>query len=215
MNIKRFYSIPTMSYDPDDVKDLFIGDYGLTEAKSPKDADIIIWNGGADISPSIYGATPIPGSGPPHTSTRDDREIALFEEFPDTFKLGICRGSQLLNCLNGGKLYQHVDGHGGSHPMIDLTTGEVLMVTSTHHQMMIPNYKDGEVIGRASRSKVKYTDQGEHKINPTADLKMGHDVEIVWYPKTHTLCIQGHPEYVPGSRFAEYTWELINKCKGA
>lgn len=192
---------------------LFVG-YGLTQVKDPAMADIIIWNGGEDIGTVIYGDNAIPGGGPFKESGRDLEEQALFNKFAERrgkLLVGICRGAQLLNCLNGGKLWQDVDGHSGSHPMVDLRTGEVLTVTSTHHQQMRPG-PDGEVIGLASRSTIKRADGVEEHPKLVQDLKLGADTEIVWYPATHTLCIQGHPEYVPQSRFAAYTLELIKTC---
>lgn len=189
--------------------------YHLKEVEDPADADIIVWNGGEDIATSIYLEQPTLYSVPFKKSRRDIDEIALFEEYKDDstkFLLGICRGAQLLNCLNGGKLYQDVNGHQSSHDMVDLRTKEVLKVTSTHHQQMIPAPKGAEVIGVSSCSTYKDHEAGLESFTPSKDLVKGQDVEIVWYPETRTLCIQGHPEYVPGSRFSDYTLELIKLC---
>lgn len=196
---------------------LFSVYYGLQQVHTPDEADIIIWNGGEDIGTSIYGEQPQMNGIPHKPSARDLEEIAMFNKFkgrPHQLLLGICRGSQLLNCLNGGKLYQDVNNHGGTHEMVDLDTKEVLKVTSTHHQQMRPNPKEGHVIGVSSESTRKLS--GANGIENFKPWHFGHregvDVEIVWYPKTHTLCIQGHPEYTPISRFATYTRDLITKC---
>lgn len=194
---------------------LFRNDYGMTEVEFPADADVIIWNGGEDIATSIYDEDSIGNSGPFLHSPRDKAEIRLFQTFagnPDKLLLGICRGAQLLNCLNGGKLYQDVDGHHSSHDMIDLRTMEVLKITSTHHQQMRPG-PDGEVIGVSNLSTYKRSGaDGLEHFQRMKEIKDGRDVEIVWYPITNTLCIQGHPEYVPGSHYAEYTLGLLNEC---
>lgn len=192
--------------------------YGMTEVEDPKHADIIVWNGGEDIATNIYLEEPVMRGIPLHRSPRDIDEIALFDEYKrDKSKLliGICRGAQLLNCLNGGSLYQDVDGHNRTHDMIDLRTKEVISVTSTHHQQMRPAPKDGIVVGVSSCSTYKDCMDGVTHHSTTQDLVNGVDVEIMWYPKTNTLCIQGHPEYVPGSRFAKYTSELIKEVSGA
>ncbi|CAM6031252.1 unnamed protein product [Sphagnum compactum] len=184
----------------------------MTEVKTPDEADIIIWNGGEDIGTEIYNQKPVDYGIPNMKSRRDYDEIKMFEKFRSRsgkLLLGICRGSQLLNCLNGGSLWQDVDGHHRSHPMIDMLTGETVEVTSTHHQQMRP-HKKGVVIGLSSKSEHKRAQGEANIVSTSSDLKYGQDVEIVWYPDTHTLCIQGHPEYVPNSRFAQYTLELLN-----
>lgn len=196
------------------VSHLFRKTYGLTEVDDPNNADVIIWNGGEDIGTSIYLEQPVCRGIPFVKSDRDIDEIALFDEYKDTktkLLLGICRGAQLLNVLNGGKLWQDVDNHGRSHPMIDLNTGEIIEVTSTHHQMMVPAPLNGEVIGVASKSTFKDAEGGVKHFLTTQNLKAGGDIEIMWYPKHRSLCIQGHPEYVPNSRFAAYTLELLKK----
>jgi carbamoylphosphate synthase small subunit len=200
---------------------LFRDKYGLEQVKSPDNADIIIWNGGEDIGTEIYNEKPVMRGIPLLKSYRDQEEIDMFDKFKaqdGKLLLGVCRGSQLLNCLNGGSLYQDVDGHTASHPMIDLKTGEVLSVTSTHHQQMRPNPNEGEIIGVAAMSTYKHSASGVDYHKPTDELRLGVDVEIMWYPKTHTLCVQGHPEYVPSSRFASYVHNLLveawNACTG-
>lgn len=196
------------------VRHLFSSVYHMREVDEPAEADIIVWNGGEDIGTSIYSEEPCQLGIPYKASARDKDEIALFFEHrnnPNKLLLGICRGAQLLNCLNGGRLYQDVNGHQRSHSMIDLRTGETLQVTSTHHQQMIPAPTGAELIGVSNESTWKDHEAGPQHFIRTANLKDGLDVEIVWYPATRSLCIQGHPEYVPGSRFAEYTLELVNQ----
>lgn len=193
---------------------LFREDYGMQQVETPAEADVIIFNGGADIGTSIYGEEPVNRGIPSERSSRDRNEIAIFERWhndPTKILLGICRGGQLLNVLNGGKLYQDVNGHGMDHDMLDLRTGETLKITSTHHQQFIPNLEYGQVIGVSSRSTAKRTPEGFEHYDLTKDLKLGRDVECVWYPASRSLCIQGHPEYVPGSRFAEWTLDLLNE----
>lgn len=195
---------------------LFRDAYGMTQVSDPKDADVIVWNGGADIATSIYGEEPVNYGGPPTKSSRDLAEIALYERFKnDTSKLfvGICRGGQLLNCLNGGKLYQDVDRHHRDHKMVDVRTGEVLVTTSVHHQSFRPNHHTVQIIALSSESTTKNSQEtGMEYIKPNSDNLMGgQDVEICYYPDSRALCIQGHPEYVPGSPFADYCLRLMKE----
>lgn len=198
----RFYSIEDFYADPG-VAELLVAN-GFDQVGLDK-AQIIVFNGGEDIGTSIYGEQPIHHSIPLARSERDKYEIGIFEKYkdPSILKVGICRGSQLLNCLNGGTLWQDVNNHGSSHDMIVLSTGETIRVTSTHHQMMRPGV-GGLVLGIAARATRKLADGVQHGNEEP-------DIEIVWYPATSTLCIQGHPEYVPNSQFANFSLNLIRQ----
>lgn len=188
--------------------DHLLQDAGLRQTNSPDDADILVFNGGQDIATEIYSEVPIFVSIPHKMTRRDYYEVGLYDEYVGRkFMLGICRGAQLLNCLNGGKLWQHVDNHQRDHEMLDLTTGEVIKVTSTHHQMMRPNPELAQIIGVANESSKKYAENDDiFSEDPEVENK---DIEVVWYRNTRCLCIQGHPEYVPGSRFAEWSLNLM------
>lgn len=180
------------------------------------EANIICFNGGADIATEIYGEHPALRGVPLRKSYRDDYEVKMFKHFgADTskLKLGICRGAQLLNCLNGGTLWQDVDGHGSNHTMTVVETGHVMRVTSTHHQMMRPNYKTAVIIGVSDQATYKIAEGASFPENSYPDDHK--DAEIVYYPDTNSLCIQGHPEYEPTSEFADYCIELIQKYLSA
>ncbi|HEY3728716.1 MAG TPA: gamma-glutamyl-gamma-aminobutyrate hydrolase family protein [Solirubrobacteraceae bacterium] len=79
--------------------------------------DGLIFCGGPDIDPAVYGQRPGPETAAV-SPERDPAELALLraaldEEVP---VLGICRGMQLLNVAYGGTLIQHlpaVVGHDG------------------------------------------------------------------------------------------------------
>ena len=72
-------------------------------------ADGVLFTGGGDVEPSLYGAVP---SAPLHdvVAQRDEIEIAVMREAADRRLpvLGICRGCQVLNVSFGGTLYQDV-----------------------------------------------------------------------------------------------------------
>lgn len=79
--------------------------------------DGLVFSGGSDLDPSLYGASA-------HAETagvvreRDDFELALMEAAldADVPLLAVCRGSQVLNIARGGGIEQHlpdVVGHPG------------------------------------------------------------------------------------------------------
>lgn len=185
---------------------------GLVESQTIEDADIIVFNGGTDIGCDLYDETAV-FTHSQKASQRDKHEKHIFETFPDKLKVGVCRGAQLLNVLNGGKLWQDVNNHGRSHVMLDVRSGEKVMVTSTHHQMMRPNYDTGVIIGVSDESTVKRSEHEHWQATGGVFFPDDHkDTEIVWYPQTRSLCVQGHPEYVPGTHFAEYFFRLVSSC---
>lgn len=73
--------------------------------------DGIIFAGGPDIDPVLYGQDVDPDCGRINR-LRDDLELKLFESAAKRKLpvLGICRGIQLLNVAMGGTLIQHVPG---------------------------------------------------------------------------------------------------------
>lgn len=170
---------------------------GFTETKL-EDALIVCFTGGADINPFLYGE-----------KRRKETYVDFASDFKDIralkytslwqFKVGICRGGQFLNVMYGGRMYQHVTDHAsiGLHPiynMIDKGDNPV-MVTSTHHQMMIPG-ELGHVLYATNKAMSKYTDTEEHHYNPVARAQEFDDTEVVVYPDHGVLCFQPHPEYI-------------------
>lgn len=171
-------------------------DAGMRGARSVAEADIICFTGGEDVDPSLYGEKPIPGTY--FNPKRDQIEAYIYGEALAENKpmIGICRGAQFLNVMNGGKLWQDVNNHAthSGHSVIDMITGEIKHnMTSTHHQQMIPA-KDAEILAVAELSTVKtnMTKTVKRK-TPVAD-----DVEVLWYPSSLSLCFQPHPEFEHG-----------------
>ena len=80
---------------------------GLTLADYASELDGLVLQGGTDISPQLYGDTPVrpEWAGDPE---RDRYELELLNRFMDSKKpvLGVCRGQQLINVALGGTIYQ-------------------------------------------------------------------------------------------------------------
>lgn len=169
-------------------------------------ADLIVFTGGSDVSSELYGEKAHPRSN--FLPSRDIQERKLFNEALefDIPMVGICRGGQFLNVMNGGKLYQHVTEHTSSHDMTVLATSESIRVTSTHHQMMIPG-PCSEILAVASKGGYKEYMDGNTVTRINDELL---DTEVVYYPNTACLCFQPHPEIVgSNSRMTKYFFELV------
>lgn len=164
------------------------------DVKNPKDIDLVLFTGGEDVGPQYYGQEI--GKYTHINSNRDKKEIETFDKFRGySFILGICRGSQLLTVLSGGKLIQHVEGHCKDHSMI-LNNRLRYNITSSHHQMLYPfelNEKDYKLIAYSEYFQSKTYLDGK---NEEIDLPNNFlEPEIVYYKNTNSLCIQGHPEW--------------------
>lgn len=184
---------------------------GWDIAEGLTDADLVCFTGGSDVSPSLYGEANVASN---CDWQRDVYEMSVWKDASamcsqcpigsegcgeydlcckgDCWEplpmVGICRGGQFLNVMNGGKMWQDVNKHGiwGTH---DINANyDHYQVTSTHHQMMIAA-PEGEVIGTSFLADHFYGDPNHPKEKPN------FDTEIVWYSSTRTLCFQPHPEY--------------------
>lgn len=174
--------------------------WGWSIAIGAADADIIQFTGGLDVNPALYDEEPHPRTY--FSRDRDEECIELWQMakangIPMT---GICRGGQFLNVMNGGKMFQHCDGHGiwEEHEATIIETGVRVSVTSTHHQIMRPNYETGIVLMEAPKlGGYKYHmffDEVEQAW-VQRNLSKEADVEAAYYPDTLSLCYQPHPEY--------------------
>lgn len=167
------------------------------------DADLVVFVGGEDVNPSLYNQRR-------HHTTyynieRDTLEVDVYNEaralgIP---MAGICRGGQLLNVLNGGKLWQDVNGHNsGRHKAwIVGHAGLPVEVTSVHHQMMEPDhFSDVKILLKAAEATKKINMSDISTVMPSVyerypDIKEYTDVEACYYPASNCLCFQPHPEY--------------------
>jgi len=144
-----------------------------------KDFDLIIFPGGSDVTPELYGEkNTFSGC----NYMRDMFELKLLKEAVLLNKkiIGVCRGNQFINAMLGGKLnqdlnvkheYEHEITIVKSHPVIDFYKDK--LVTSTHHQAVLIPGTNFEVLAI-------------HKQNGTIEAtKCGDNI----------LTMQFHPEY--------------------
>lgn len=177
--------------------------------KHRDEADLIVFTGGADVGPELYGEKNFASY---TNEKRDVYEIGVFTLSKEDGlpMVGICRGAQFLNVMNEGKMFQDVTRHTRYHKLTDLASGEQIDVTSTHHQMMIPNFETAEVLAIANEGGVKHRLDKNGVVTDETD---DNDTEVVWYEDTLSLCFQPHPEY--GKKSCEdYFFKLLEEKIG-
>lgn len=188
---------------------------GYEVVSDVEEADILQFTGGEDVTPSYYGHNHHPRTY--NNENRDAKEEALFKHYLGKKPmLGICRGAQFLNVMNGGALYQHVDNHalGGTHKLFSGMLQQEVDVTSTHHQMIITGnlaIVEGYVPNSLCDTK-QYVDD-ERGVRDAEDMN-SMDIEVVFYDQTDCLCFQPHPEFAGAHSTREYYFKLIETYLG-
>lgn len=162
------------------------------------DPDVILFMGGTDISPHLYGEKPLSTTQKSNIE-RDAKEVYDYNMGLElgTVNVGICRGAQLLNVMNGGKLWQHVTDHRGNHPVTvrgpDKYQHYIQTLSSDHHQLIIPPRNGNEkhnpftIVAEASVKPKHWFNNAKERNVPRVE------VEGIWFPNTQSLGVQWHP----------------------
>jgi acyl-CoA reductase-like NAD-dependent aldehyde dehydrogenase/gamma-glutamyl-gamma-aminobutyrate hydrolase PuuD len=162
--------------------------------------DGFVLTGGVDVHPSFYNGNPAYDNIPVEFQPDRDRfeeKIYRYSQLHKLPVLGICRGMQLVNVLEGGKLIQDLDNGNARHKKeasdkqhTIVAEGKSLLhqisgsasgrVNSAHHQAIDPNAIGENLVANA------YTDDND-KIIEGLEFKDRTD-------RGFMLCIQWHPE---------------------
>ena len=154
--------------------------------------DAVVFAGGADLDPGLYGEEPHPqtiGLRP----ERDAAEVPLMKAAldRDVPLLGICRGMQVLSVVRGGSLVQHLPdtvGHEGHRPspgtyglhpvrlrpgsLAHRLLGDEVSVPSYHHQ------------GLASAGDLAVTGWADDESPEVVeDPSMRFALGVLWHPE--------------------------------
>ena len=181
---------------------------GFQKAKSYDEADVVVFIGGEDINPKMYGEAAHPTTY--FTEVRDHVEQLHYNRCVADKKVmfGICRGAQFLHAMNGGKLWQNVNNHaGGDHFIYDIDADCYVEATSIHHQMLRMSDDVDVVAICGSQIATSFEDGAgtKVKVDPTNIEQFELEIEAGAYKDTQCFFVQGHPEI--GS--AEYrSWTM-------
>lgn len=151
--------------------------HGWKPTRDPNEANLICFLGGTDVDPKIYGEERGPHTQAPDVD-RDKLEVQYYKsaQARGTPCVGICRGGQLLNVLNGGKMIQHLG---------ETISGDVYMEDEHSDYYVRVDHHQGIVAHKSAKSIGIY------------DLCNGGGYldYACWYPETKSLCFQPHPEW--------------------
>jgi putative glutamine amidotransferase len=159
--------------------------------------DGLLLTGGGDLDPALYGEAPLPECGEPERE-RDEVEVALTrwaldERLP---LLGVCRGMQLLNVVQGGSLYQDIVTQRPGAPRHDII--ERPRGSRSHEIAIDPSSRLAAILG-APRQQV-------NSLHHQAVNRVGAGIEVVAWSEDgiaeamelpdhpFALAVQYHPE---------------------
>lgn len=165
--------------------------------------DGFILTGGVDVHPDFYNGKPVYNNSPATFQPERDvfeEKIYRYSQENKLPVLGICRGMQLINVLEGGKLIQDLDNGNERHRKealdkeheIAVQEGTLLykttdivngVVNSAHHQAIDPHTLGRNLVVNA------YDDDDTDNINIIEGLEFKDKSD-----KGFMLCIQWHPE---------------------
>src|SRR6187549_520256 len=172
-----------------------------------------VLTGGVDVDPSFYNGKKdynnSPGSFQPERDVFEEK-IYRYSQLNNLPVLGICRGMQLINVLQGGKLIQDLDNGNARHKKEELDKEHTIIaennsllhqitnsfsgkVNSAHHQAIDPDAIGDNLVVNA------YVD--DEKIIEGLEFKDKTN-------KAFMLCVQWHPERMKGKEENPFSEDL-------
>lgn len=120
--------------------------------------DGILFTGGADINPIIFGEEPIKGLGSIEFD-RDEFEVALYKKAAvrNMPMLGICRGMQLMNVAAGGNVYQDIYSQ---RPSTNSHNPKIIFGGNEYHSVLL---KDNSRLNEILKSNDIKTNSYHHQ----------------------------------------------------
>lgn len=173
--------------------------------RSPDDIRLVVFTGGEDVWPEIYGENALWCTH--YNSQRDLYEGRMFElacrhRIP---MVGICRGAQFLCVKAGGKLIQDIGGHLVSHE-VETNDGRVFVVNSAHHQMQLPPEDATPLAWSRNRRSNRYLNGDGDRVD------VDREYEVVYYPSIRAIGVQYHPEWLaPQDAAVNYVKEIVRR----
>lgn len=184
---------------------------GFTLVEDETEADVLLFTGGVDVNPELYGENIGAYTQRPY-SQRDNYEKEMYDYAVSNNKpmIGVCRGNQFLCVMNGGKLVQD-STHPYMHKMIT-SDGREIITNSMHHQQALLTNVDPNnyiLLGWAERISRHHLNGDNVDYRFPTDYK---EPEVIFWPKTKSIGFQMHPEAMnPVCDLVKYCQEMVSK----
>ncbi len=181
--------------------------------------DGMVFTGGADYPPSLYGQVKQPDSKNYVAKCRAQSDMQLAEiVFNETAipVLGICLGHQLINIANGGQLIQHLD-NAQDHTKLNCTEDSYHMVDILSQSCLYDLFCSKSIEVNSSHHQGVDPDAFGDGLRPIAWDECGMIEGIEGCdPDRFALGVQWHPERIrnPDHRSSIFS-AFINVCRGA
>ena len=176
---------------------------GAEVVHSPVKASLIVFSGGVDVNPKLYGEERDSFTSSPNTA-RDANCVQLwkFAKKNGVPVVGICRGAQFLSVMLGGKLIQHIPGHSA------VTFHDARKQDGPPESWGINSYHHQGILNHEGISAI-------HSYKNIPWGRVGVE-EFEWIEtftcKSHPMfCVQWHPEFYAWARCQEYFLNEVQK----
>lgn len=175
---------------------------GFDLTQNIEEADVVVFGGGKDVDPGLYNEKIGKRTCLPNARDKQEKEDFEFiqkvrKEGKNILSVGVCRGHQLLCVLSGGKLIQDVGNHAGSDHLMSTFDKQAFKTNSIHHQMIYPykmDKKHYKILGWSTKNiSSRYLNGWEKETWLPEGFK---EIESAYYPETHAIGFQGHPEMI-------------------
>jgi len=157
--------------------------------------DGVVFSGGADVDPALYGADPHPETDVPQ-ARRDRGELALLQAAlaRDMPVLAVCRGAQLLNVARGGDLVQHLPetlGHDVhkqapgvfiEHPVEVKEGTRLASILGTHSDVTVTSHHH-QGLGRVGDGLVATAWAEDGTLEAVEDPSRRFTLGVQWHPE--------------------------------
>jgi putative glutamine amidotransferase len=155
--------------------------------------DGLVFSGGSDLDPALYGAAAHPETGGV-IRDRDDFELELMRAAleQDVPMLAICRGSQVLNVALGGDLEQHVPDRVGTdvHKQVNgvFADHDVEVIEDTRLASILGGHRDvkshhHQGFGRLGSGLREAARAPDGTLEALEDPSRRFTVGVLWHPE--------------------------------
>ena len=162
-----------------------------------------VLTGGIDIEPGLYGESSNYSNGPDvYQQDRDlfEEKIYRYAAAKSLPVIGICRGMQLINVLEGGKLIQDLGEQGNKvHRKIDIDKQHAVTIDENSLLFEIAGEKSGLVNSAHHQGVDKNVLSDQLQANAFSDNLVNIIEGLEFKDKTNKpfmVCVQWHPERI-------------------